>query len=146
MKNTAKKSIILLVLLIAASTASRAEATNPAAIRAVLDAQTAAWNAGDIDGFMHGYEDSPQTTFIGHATRHGYAQILASYKQKYSDKEKMGSLTFTDIDVRMLSATNAVVTGRYKLTFAKEAPQGGVFSLVWAKTAQGWKIVLDHTN
>ncbi len=123
-----------------------ATADDPAAIRAVLDAQTAAWNAGDINGFMHGYEDSPQTTFIGHTTRHGYAPILADYKEKYPSREKMGTLTFTDIDVRMLSEINAVVTGRYKLTFDKAAPQGGIFSLVWAKTAQGWKIVLDHTS
>lgn len=117
-----------------------------AAIRAVLDAQVAAWNAGDIDRFMQGYEDSPQTTFIGTTVRHGFAEILANYKATYPTREKMGTLTFSDIDVRMLSSTNAVVTGRYTLVKDAAPNQTGIFSLVWAKTAQGWKIVLDHTR
>lgn len=118
------------------------------AIRAVLNAQIVAWNVGDIDGFMKGYEDSPQTTFIGHTVRHGYAEILANYKKNYSDKAKMGTLTFTNVDVRMLSADNAVATGNYKLDFPDTGAteQEGIFSLVWAKTSQGWKIVLDHTS
>lgn len=117
-----------------------------AVIRAVLDAQVAAWNAGDIDRFMQGYEDSPQTTFIGTTVRHGFAEILANYKATYSTRAKMGTLTFSDIDVRMLSPTNALVTGRYTLVKDSAPNQTGIFSLVWAKTAQGWKIVLDHTR
>jgi hypothetical protein len=79
--------------------------------------------------------------------RRGYAEILAGYKKKYSSREKMGTLTFSDIDARMLCPTNAVVTGRYKLTFSKgTAPQSGIFSLVWAKKPEDWKIVLDHTS
>lgn len=118
------------------------------AIRASLNAQVVAWNTGDIDGFMRGYEDSPQTTFIGHTVRHGYAEILANYKNKYSDKAKMGTLTFSGIEVRMLSGVNAVVTGNYHLDFPDTgaSEQEGIFSLVLAKTAQGWKIVLDHTS
>ena len=122
--------------------------TSDKAIRAVMNAQVVAWNAGDVDAFMKGYEDSPQTTFIGHTVRHGYAEILANYKKNYAGKEKMGTLTFTNVEVRMLSATNAVVTGNFKLDFPDTgaAEQEGVFSLVWAKTAQGWKIILDHTS
>jgi uncharacterized protein (TIGR02246 family) len=118
------------------------------AIRAVLNDQTAAWNAGDLDRFMQGYEDSPQTTFIGRTIRHGHSDVLAYYKKNYPSKAKMGSLTFTDIDVRMLCPSDAVVTGRFKLTFPETgAPeQTGIFSLVWAKTSAGWKVLLDHTS
>ena len=143
------KTLCLLAVLLGSMTAALAAETDPqTAIRAVLDAQVRAWNAGDIDGFMQGYEDSPQTTFIGRTIRHGFTEILNSYKTNYAGKEKMGTLAFTDIDIRMLSSTNAVVTGKFHLTFpeTKTPEQSGIFSLVWASTAWGWKIVLDHTS
>jgi uncharacterized protein (TIGR02246 family) len=138
---------VLFALLSMLAPAARAQQSGEAEIRAVLDAQVAAWNAGDIDRFMQGYEDSPRTTFIGKTMRHGYRSILENYRKTYSDREKMGTLIFSDLDTRMLCATNAVTTGRYKLTFADGKPaQIGIFSLVWEKTPQGWKIVLDHTS
>lgn len=136
------------ITLSAASQVPPAQTAAEKTIRATMNAQVVAWNAGDIDGFMKAYEDSPKTTFIGHTVRHGYAEILANYKNKYSDKAKMGTLTFTNVEVRMLSATNAVVTGNYKLDFPDTGAteQEGIFSLVWVKTTQGWKIILDHTS
>lgn len=52
-----------LVLLFAA-TQDDASAAERAAVRAVLDAQAAAWNRGDLDGFMAGYWKSPALTFF----------------------------------------------------------------------------------
>ena len=34
-----------------------------AAVRAVLDAQVAAWNRGDVEGYMDGYWRSEETVF-----------------------------------------------------------------------------------
>src|SRR6185369_3502288 len=67
------------------------------AIRAVLDAQAAAWNRGDVEAYMGGYDRSPKTEFVGGGdiTR-GWQQVLDRYKQKYDSREKMGTLTFTD--------------------------------------------------
>ncbi|HEX3435256.1 MAG TPA: nuclear transport factor 2 family protein [Pseudacidobacterium sp.] len=117
-------------------------------IRKVLADQITAWNQGDIDTFMKGYKNSPDTTFIGKTRQHGWQQVLERYKRGYPTKEAMGTLDFSDLEVRMLGSDHAVVTGRYHL--ARDASGGGdasgIFSLVWEKTAEGWKIILDHTS
>jgi uncharacterized protein (TIGR02246 family) len=124
------------------------------AIRSVMAAQVAAWNRGDIPAFMQAYEDSPETTFIGATLRKGYQPILAHYLKAYSSPEQMGTLSFGDLEVRLLpdscgKAELAVVTGTFHLerTAKGEARKDdGIFSLVWRKGPQGWKILLDHTS
>ncbi len=125
-----------------------------AAIRAVMSAQVAAWNRGDIDGFMRGYEDPPETTFIGSTIAHGYEPILERYRKAYADKTQMGTLRFGELSVRLLPTSAgvveyAVVTGRFHLertAHGAAAKDDGIFSLVWRKGPQGWKILLDHTS
>ncbi|MGB9032411.1 MAG: DUF4440 domain-containing protein [Acidobacteriaceae bacterium] len=118
------------------------------AIRQVLTDQVGAWNRGDIPAFMHGYDDSPQTTFIGKSVEHGYAMILARYERSYSSPEAMGHLDFSDLEVRMLGSDHAVVTGHFHLTRSQAGggDASGVFSLVFEKKVAGWKIILDHTS
>lgn len=118
------------------------------AIRQVLVNQQSAWNRGDVAAFMHGYDDSPSTTFIGKTIAHGYSMILARYQKTYASRETMGQLEFSELQIRMLGADHAVVTGRYHLTRSQAGggDAAGVFSLVFEKKASGWKIVLDHTS
>jgi uncharacterized protein (TIGR02246 family) len=125
-----------------------------AAIRAVIDAQVTSWNKGDVPAFMASYEESPETTFVGSASiQKGFAQILERYKKNYSNPEQMGTLTFHDLDIRLLPASSgvtefAVVTGHFHLertTHGAAAKDDGIFSLVWHKGPGGWKILLDHT-
>jgi len=118
------------------------------AIRQVLNDQVTAWNRGDVETFMRGYKDSPDTTFIGKSIQQGYAPILARYKKAYPNQDAMGTLDFSDLAVRPLDAKYAVVTGRFHLA---RSPQGGgdvsgIFSLVWENTAAGWKIIVDHSS
>lgn len=125
-----------------------------ASIRAVINAQAEAWNRGDVPGFMKAYEDSPETTFIGATLRKGYAPILERYTLTYTTPERMGTLTFKDLEVRLLTGSCgktefAIVTGRFHLERANKGEaqkDDGNFSLVWRKGKQGWKIVLDHTS
>ena len=119
-----------------------------AAILQVLASQQSAWNRGDIVDFMRGYEDSPQTTFIGKTIEHGYAMILARYQHNYGSREAMGHLDFTELQVRMLGSQHAVVTGHFHLTRSQAGggDAAGVFSLVFEQEAGGWKIILDHTT
>jgi ketosteroid isomerase-like protein len=128
--------------------------TEEAVIRTVLDAQVAAWNRGDIPAFMASYEDSPETTFVGATSvNKGFTPILERYKQNYSTHEQMGTLTFKELDIRLLPTTSgateyAVVTGRFHLERAVKGAatkDDGIFSLVWHKGPGGWKILLDHT-
>ena len=133
-----------------------AQAPNPdeATIRAAIKAQAEAWNRADIPAFMESYEHSPETTFIGATIGKGYEKILERYQKNYSTREQMGTLTFHDIEVRMLpgscgKAEFAVVTGRFHLERTQKGlatKDDGIFSLVWRKGPQGWKIVLDHTS
>lgn len=120
----------------------------PAAIQKVLEQQQQDWNRGDVVAFMRGYKDSPDTTFIGKTIQHGYDAILARYKKAYADREAMGTLNFSDIQIRMLGEDYAAVTGRYHLV--RNATAGGdasgLYSLIWQKTSVGWKIILDHSS
>lgn len=129
-------------------------AADEAAIRAAIVAQVAAWNRADIPAFMQAYEDSPDTTFIGATLRKGYGTILERYSKAYSTREQMGALTFNDLEIRLLrgrcgAAEFAVVTGKYHLertAKGESTKDDGIFSLVWRKGPQGWKILLDHTS
>ncbi len=128
--------------------------SDEAAIRAAITAQAEAWNRADIPAFMQSYENSPETTFIGAHLRKGYGPILERYKSAYTSREQMGTLTFNDVDVRLLQSSCgkpefALVTGTFHLdrTARGEAKKDdGIFSLVWRKGPAGWKIVLDHTS
>lgn len=125
-----------------------------AAIRQVMAAQQAAWNRGDVEAFMHGYKDAPDTTFVGSSVRKGYRDILASYRAHYATTAQMGRLTFSGIDVRLLPGADgevryAAVTGRFHLdrsAHGSVAQDDGVYSLLWEKTGAGWKIILDHSS
>jgi ketosteroid isomerase-like protein len=124
----------------------RANAENAAAIRAVLDAQATAWNRGDVEGYMDGYERSDATVFVsGDQITRGWQTVLDRYKKSYDTREKMGTLAFTDLDIKPLSAFYAVATGRWQLTRAQDAPHGR-FTLIFRKTSAGWRIVHDHTS
>jgi hypothetical protein len=123
-----------------------------AAIHRILSQQESDWNRGDIESFLHGYKDSPETTFIGRNVRKGYQSVLESYRKNYSSKQEMGQLTFSELEVQLLptecGVKYAVVTGHYHLarSAASGGDAGGVFDLLWEKTKAGWRIILDHTS
>jgi ketosteroid isomerase-like protein len=125
-------------------TASRAELD----VVKVIVGQEKAWNAGDIEGFVNNYKDSPETIFIGKQVDKGYKAIVEDYRHDYITRASMGNLTYSELEVTPLSESFAICTGRYHLDRGKRdgGPADGLFSLVLEKTARGWKIVLDHTT
>jgi uncharacterized protein (TIGR02246 family) len=139
-----------LTLLTAAAFAQNSGETSndTTAIKQVLSDQQSAWNRGDIDTFMHGYNDSPETTFIGKTIAHGYAPILARYKKTFATRAAMGTLNFSDLTVKILGQNYAVVIGKFHLTrtAAGGGDTSGVFSLIFQREPQGWRIILDHTT
>ncbi len=151
------KRVALLVLLVACACVPmhpQSAAEDEEAILAGMKAQVDAWNRADIPAFMETYEDSADTTFIGLTVRKGFQPILKRYQESYTTSEQMGTLTFNDVDVRLLPngcgrTEIALVTGKFHLqrTAHGEAKKDdGIFSLVWRKGPHGWKIVLDHTS
>lgn len=117
-----------------------------AAIVQVLDAQQKAWNRGDVDAFLEGYWHSPELTFAGsNGIARGWDAVLARYKKNYPDRAAMGQLDFSDLEFRFLGADAALVLGHWHLARA-QGDVGGVFSLVWQRFPEGWRIIHDHTS
>jgi ketosteroid isomerase-like protein len=136
-------------LLFAVATATAMGAQNGDAeteIRVVLNAQVAAWNRGDIDGFMAGYVRSDKLEFVsgGKITR-GWQTVRDRYHRKYGTRAKMGTLKFSDIKIRKLAPNLALVLGRWELTREKDRPHGS-FTLTFRRQPEGWRIVHDQTD
>jgi ketosteroid isomerase-like protein len=131
---------------VATASPTPTQAENQAEIRKVLEAQQIAWNHGDIAAFMDGYWRSRDTRFVsGDTVTRGWQTVHDRYKSRYSDRAKMGRLTFSELEVSMFGYDGALVFGRWQLERATDHPHGR-FTLVLRKTPDGWKIVHDHTS
>jgi uncharacterized protein (TIGR02246 family) len=139
--------IICYILMAAFACAAPEQTPNSAAeIQSVLTAQQQAWNRGDIDAFMNGYARSAPTVFISEdEVRRGWETVRERYRVKYSDRAKMGTLSFSDTEVTMLSPDAAVVLVRWRLKRANDEPHGR-FTLIFKRLPEGWRIVHDHTS
>ena len=118
------------------------------AIQQVLDTQVAAWNRRDLKGFMDGYWQSPELTFFaGKEVYSGWQAAYERYQKRYQAEgpDKMGTLSFADLKIDLLGPDSALVRGRWKLVTSKE-PLGGLFTLLFKKKPEGWRIVHDHTS
>jgi ketosteroid isomerase-like protein len=125
---------------------SEKEDANISAVRAVLEAQAAAWNRGDVAGYMEGYAKEDTTTFVsGDTITRGWQTVLERYKARYDTREKMGTLTFTELEIKPLSEFYFMATGRWQLTREGDTPHGR-FTLIFRRTNAGWRIVHDHTS
>jgi len=108
--------------------------------------QQEAWNRGDIEGFMDGYWRSDSLRFAsGGSVQEGWQATLDRYHRTYPDRAAMGKLTFTLYSVEILSADDAFVFGRYELERAHDRPTG-LFTLLFRRFENDWRIVFDHTS
>ena len=115
-------------------------------IQSVLSAQQDAWNRGDIEAFMNGYARSASTVFVsGDEVTRGWETVRDRYRVKYSDRAKMGALSFSTIEVTMLSPDAGVVLGGWRLKRDNDEPHGR-FTLIFKRLPEGWRIVHDHTS
>ena len=121
-----------------------------AEIEQALDASAAGWSKGDLSTFMKVYEDDSQTAYVkSTGVVHGYGAIRDMYAARFGGKPGgMGRLSMSLLDCRPLGRDYALVTGRFNLqhpvTAGGEAT--GVFTLVFHKSASGWRIISDHTG
>lgn len=125
----------------------RFEPGDRAAIAAVLGNQVAAWNRGDLAGYMDGYARTPALVFTsGGNVRHGWQDAFDHYQARYAtDPKAMGTLAFAIDSVDPVGADGAVVLGRWDLTGTAH-PGRGVFTLVLERRVEGWRIIHDHTS
>jgi len=142
------------VLLIAAATACATAHPAPAGgsmrqdIEAVLQASAQAWNRGDLDGFLLPYLDSPQTSYIARDVIRGVPAIRESYATSWFRAGRpAGDLTYDRIEVRPLGRDHALVIGHWTVTDRNtRQPRGGIFSLTFFRSPQGWRIIHDHSS
>lgn len=144
------KNLLFAVLIIATISgfafAQSKDEKAKAAIRKVMDEQIIAWNRGDVEGFMQGYWKSEQLIFVsGDNVRRGWQVVTDNYKKSYNTREKMGVLSFTDLEITILSKDSATVLGRWKVQAQPNDAQGR-FTLIFRKFKEGWRIVHDHTS
>ena len=139
-------SCVLIATTISAAPIETPDTSAVAQIQAVLRAQQDAWNRGDIDGFMDGYARAASTIFVSEdEVRRGWETVRQRYHEKYSDRTKMGTLSFSDIEITPLPSDAAVVLGRWTLKREKDQPHGR-FTLILKRLPEGWRIVHDHTS
>lgn len=143
--------LTFLVIVPAAAHAQQVNAKEPsgqAAIRRVLDAQVAAWNKGDLEGYMDGYWQSPDLVFFSGGTRaQGWGATLAHYKKRYQEGGKdMGKLELRNLDIQMLGPGTAFARGEWHLTMKDGSQPHGLTTLIFRHfPKQGWRIIHDHS-
>jgi ketosteroid isomerase-like protein len=125
---------------------SPGEDRDVAAVRAVIEAQAAAWNRGDVEGYMEGYAKEDSTTFVsGDTITRGWQTVFERYKARYDTRAKMGTLTFSELEFKPLGPYYIMASGRWQLARESDAPHGR-FTLIFRRTGAGWRIVHDHTS
>jgi uncharacterized protein (TIGR02246 family) len=153
-RRTMFRMILIILGLIGGSHVAKAQAApdthakDRAAITQLITSQQLSWNKGDIDTFVKAYWNSPDLTFSGtRGTERGYETVLEHYKKAYPDRSTMGQLDFSDLEFHFIGNDGALVLGHWHLTRDKDKGDvGGVFSLVWQRFPQGWRIIHDHTS
>jgi uncharacterized protein (TIGR02246 family) len=131
-----------------AQTDSGSYGNDAKAIERVLRTQQEAWNHHDLEGFMTGYWRSPDLTFFSEGKEQdGWDATIERYLAKYASPGlEMGKLEFSGLRVEVLSQDSAFVRGSWKLTMSDAKTPHGLFTLVFRKFPEGWKIVHDHTS
>jgi len=138
-------SLLLLLTSLWASTVF-AQDKNARAILKLLDTQTAAWNKGDLQGFMKGYWENDSLRFIGKSgITYGWNNTLANYKRGYPDTAAMGKLQFTILVVKKLSPRYYEVVGKWYLK-RSIGDASGHYTLLLRKIKGSWVIVSDHSS
>ena len=118
------------------------------AIRASMQLQVEAWNAGDLEKFMSTYWQNDSLMFIGKSgVTYGWVNTLNNYKKGYPDKDAMGTLSFEIIQVRRLSVLYYYVTGKWHLARKEgKGDLGGHYTLLFKKIKGNWVIISDHSS
>jgi ketosteroid isomerase-like protein len=147
MKRLAVLAIAIALMPLLAKASDHVSDADLDAIHAVLDKQVAAWNRGNIDEYMNGYMRSDDTMFVGAEVTRGWTNVRDRYKAKYTSRATMGTLSFSDLDLRPMGGDDVVVTGAWKLTRDSDTPHGR-FTLIFHRIVRGagWKIVYDHSS
>ena len=137
----------LVVMMLWSAIAWGSPATPTEEIRQAIVKQQDAWNRGDLEAFMAGYWNSPELTFFSGAREsQGWQAALDRYKKSYqSAGHEMGKLEFANLRIEMLGTEAAFVRGEFHLTMSDGKTPHGLFTLIFRRFPEGWKIVHDQS-
>jgi ketosteroid isomerase-like protein len=118
------------------------------AVKRVLLLQQEAWNRHDLEAFMNGYWNSADLTFFSGAREiSGWQGAMERYRKNYqAEGKEMGKLEFSDLRIEPLAADAAFVRGAWHLALSDGKTPHGLFTLVFRRFPDGWKIIHDHTS
>ena len=141
-----KAGAAIIIILLCTTLTSQAQNADETAVRQLLAKQTAAWNKGNLDSFMHGYWQSDSLVFIGRSgPKYGYKTTLDNYKKGYHDTAAMGKLTFDLLQLKRLSSEYYFVIGKWHLSRTAGDVEGH-FTLLLRKLRNTWVIIADHSS
>jgi len=141
--------LLALAAVAACATGARSSGSDQQQIEAILQESAAAWNRGDLDGFMRPYLTGPDATFMAADVVRGYDAIRDFYRGSwFRGGAPTVNLAYRGIEMRPLGPNHALVLGKW---FVSDKTTGqetrhGTFSLTWVRTPQGWRILHDHSG
>jgi len=105
-----------------------------------------AWNRGDIDGYLDSYANLEIIRLIsGGQITIGKNAAVKAFKSRFSSSEMMGVLTTKNLQIEILTASDALFFGEFHLE-RNFTVSSGVFTGHLKKLSDGWAIVLDHSS
>lgn len=129
-----------------AQTKTASNRADEVSIKALLAAQTKAWNNGDLKSFMEGYLPSDSLLFVGKSgPTYGFNNTLNNYKKGYPDTAAMGKLTFTLLNLSPIEKKHYRVLGKWELKRSK-GNVSGYFTLLLEKIKGKWFVIQDHSS
>jgi ketosteroid isomerase-like protein len=137
--------ILILVAYVSGTTTPGTQATVD--VRDLLDKQVAAWNRGDLDGYMAGYWNSNELTFYSNAKEtFTWQGTLEHYRERYKQsKNGMGKLSLS-VQLEQLDEHVVLGKGEWRLSMPDGTHPHGLTTVVARKLPEGWRIVHDHSS
>ena len=72
-------------------------------ILALFESSCAAWNRGDIDGYLAGYWRSDKVRWVSEGiVQYGFDAIASACKARFSSPDNMGRLEVANLEVQLL--------------------------------------------
>ena len=116
-------------------------------VKAALNAQVAAWNAGDLETAMTYYWNSPKMLWISRGgVQKGYQPVLDGYRTDFTGKSKMGIYSYDPLHIERLSKTSVFYVFRWKIELDGKRTMGGISSQVWRRINKKWVIAAEHAS
>lgn len=121
-------------------------ASDAAAIKDVFDTTAAGWNRGELPVYLSAYVDSA-TAMGSTGLVRGVGGIEGQMKAGFwRTGRPLQVLSYDHLEIRPIGPDQAIATGQYILTGGGRPNRTGWFSTIWVRTAQGWRMVHDHSS